>query len=129
MKKLMMIVSCVAVLGLAFGACDSGDDDNGGGDKDVAAQEEGDTGGGEEADTGGGEEPGDFTSATACSKIFECLESNFGFASEAECVELYAADCQSADGFLGCVKACIAEHACDAFTDCEPACWDNHCKQ
>lgn len=129
MKKLMIIVGALVVLGLAFGSCDSGDDDNsGGGDKDVAAQE-GDTGGGGEADTGGGGEPGEFTSTSACTAIFDCVESNFGFQNVEECVELYTADCKSPDGFLGCVKGCVDEHACDAFTECEPACWESHCKQ
>jgi len=124
MKRLTWVVCLFAICALAWAGCDSSDDGKDavseGGDKDGA-------GTGEEQK---GEEPsGDFTSESACNAIFECVESNNGFTSVEECVELYTLDCKDADGFLGCTEGCYQEKACDAFSECEPACWETHCKQ
>lgn len=104
MKRLLGLVF-VLLCAFAIAACDSGDD----GDDNTNAGEA-------------------FTATTACEAVFECRDDNFGFSSIEDCEGLYVTDCKDAAGFLACGGNCYANEGCNAFSGCEPGCWDTHCK-
>lgn len=68
-----------------------------------------------------------------CDTLFAVCEDGWGWPSVDECYAGfvgnpdYGTTCTDEAGYLSCMSACLDSADCDAFSACEPDCWDGSC--